>query len=313
MKRVQQGEAENQAGCSQRKPPWIRVRVSQNGDYAETRARLRKHGLHTVCEEAACPNVGTCWACGRATIMILGDRCTRGCRFCTVDKRPVAAPDLSEPTRVAEAVRESGLREVVITSVTRDDLPDGGAALWAETVRRIRERAPGVLVEVLVPDFQGDTTALDTVLATRPDVFGHNLETVPRLYATARPQADYRRSLAVLARAAAADLVVKTSLMLGMGETEEECATVLADARRAGATIFFAGQYLRPTLRHLPIAQYVTPEAFDRLQHAAINAGFAFASCAPLVRSSYHEEGQSVYVRRVLAERGKTHAPERTA
>jgi len=295
------------AGCRERKPAWIRVRVGRDSGVAATRERLRTYGLHTVCEAAACPNAGTCWACGRATVLILGDRCTRGCRFCNVDKRPVAAPDPEEPARVAEAVRDSGLREVVVTSVTRDDLPDGGASLWAETVRRIRERAPGVLLEVLVPDFQGDAAALDTVLATRPDVFGHNIETVPRLYAAVRPQAAYPRSLAVLARAAAAGLIVKTSLMLGMGETEEECAAVLADARRAGAAIFFAGQYLRPSPRHLPIVRYVPPEAFDRLRRTALEAGFAFAACAPLIRSSYHEEGQSALVRRMLQER---RAPE---
>ncbi len=286
-----------------RKPAWIRVRVSQSGAYQATRERLRRHGLHTVCEEASCPNQGICWAGGRATVLILGDRCTRGCRFCNVDKRLACAPDPDEPARVAEAVRESGLREVVLTSVTRDDLADGGAALWAETVRRIRAAAPGVLVEVLVPDFAGDMAALDTVLATRPDLFGHNLETVPRLYPVVRPQADYSRSLAVLARAAAAGLIVKTSLMRGMGETAAECAAVLADARQAGCAIFYAGQYLQPSARHLPVARYVTPDEFECLRKEALAVGFAFVASAPLVRSSYHEEGQSAYVRRIVGAR----------
>lgn len=286
-----------------RKPPWIRVRISQNGAYLETRERVRRYGLHTVCEEAACPNIGSCWACGRATVMILGDRCTRGCRFCNVDKQSVLAPDPTEPARVAEAVRESGLREVVITSVTRDDLPDGGAALWAETVHAIRTAAPDVQIEVLVPDFQGDEAALDLVLARSPDVFGHNLETVPRLYASVRPQADYHRSLAVLARAAAAGMIVKTSMMLGIGETLEECAAVLQEAREAGCTIFYAGQYLQPSVRHLPVTRYVTPAEFDQLKHVAYDLGFAFVSSAPMVRSSYHEEGQSAYVQRILAAR----------
>ncbi|NLL84582.1 MAG: lipoyl synthase [Lentisphaerae bacterium] len=287
-----------------RKPPWIRVRLSQGGVFADTRERMRRYGLHTVCEEAACPNAGECWASGRATIMILGDQCTRGCRFCNVEKRVVAAPDLDEPRRVAEAVRESGLREVVITSVTRDDLPDGGARLWAETVEQIREQAPGVLVEVLVPDFLGRGEDLEVVLATRPDVFGHNLETVPRLYKVARPQADYERSLAVLAQAGEAGLIVKTSLMLGMGEELAECVEVLEDARAAGATIFFAGQYLRPSAAHLPIVRYVKPEEFAELEERAYGLGFEFAACAPLIRSSYHEEGQSAYVRRVLSSGG---------
>jgi len=282
------------------KPPWIRARVGQGAAEQATRERLRRHGLHTVCEEANCPNRGVCWACGRATVLILGDRCTRSCRFCNVTKRPACAPDPGEPIRVAGAVRESGLREVVVTSVTRDDLPDGGAALWAETVREIRAAAPDVLIEILTPDFLGDPAALDRVIAARPDVFGHNLETVPRLYPVARPQADYQRSLAVLARAAAAGLIVKTSLMLGMGETEEECAAALADARAAGCAIFYAGQYLRPSPRHLPVARYVTPGEFERLRRAADDAGFSFAACAPLVRSSYHEEGQSAFVRRRL-------------
>ncbi|MBM4163035.1 MAG: lipoyl synthase [Lentisphaerae bacterium] len=286
-------------GCGGGKPPWIRVRAGQGGASAATRDRLRRHGLHTVCEAAACPNQGVCWTAGRATVLILGDRCTRACRFCNVDKRPVGAPDSSEPARVAEAVRESGLREVVITSVTRDDLPDGGAACWAETVRRIRAAAPGVLIEVLTPDFRGDAAALDAVIAARPDVFGHNLETVPRLYPAVRPQADYQQSLAVLSRAAAAGLIIKTSLMLGMGETADECAQTLRDARAAGCAIFYAGQYLQPSPRHLPVTRFVTPKEFADLQIEARRVGFAFAACAPLVRSSYHEEEQSATVRRM--------------
>lgn len=293
------------AGCDGRKPPWIRVRAGRDGAYTATRDRLRRHGLHTVCEAASCPNQGVCWSAGRATVLVLGDRCTRGCRFCNVDKRPACAPDPGEPARVAAAVRESGLREVVITSVTRDDLPDGGAAHWAETVRSIRAAAPGVLIEVLVPDFRGDPGALDAVIATRPDVFGHNLETVPRLYSAVRPQADYRRSLDVLSRAATAGLIVKTSLMLGMGETAVECAATLRDARAAGGAIVYAGQYLRPSARHLPVARFVPPEEFQALQAEALALGFACAACAPLVRSSYHDEGQSVYVRRLLAAPGR--------
>lgn len=276
------------------------MRVGQNERFQETRARLRAHGLHTVCEEAFCPNLGRCWAHGRATILILGDRCTRGCRFCNVDKRAVPPPDPDEPRRVAAAVRETGLKEVVLTSVTRDDLPDGGAALWAETVEAVHQAVPGILVEVLVPDFGGDAEALDTVIRTRPEVFGHNLETVPRLYPEARPQADYGRSLRVLRRAADAGRIVKTSLMLGLGETADERLQVLRDARAAGCRIFYAGQYLQPGPRHLPVARYAEPAEFDALREAAAEMGFGYAACAPLVRSSYHEEGQTRFVREAL-------------
>jgi len=291
-------------GCGA-KPPWIRVKIGQNDLFQATRSRLRAHGLHTVCEEAFCPNLGRCWAHGRATLLILGDRCTRGCRFCNVDKRVVLAPDPDEPRRAAEAVRDAGLKEVVITSVTRDDLPDGGAGFWAQTVDAIHAAVPGILVEVLVPDFGGDAQSLDVVIRTRPEVFGHNLETVPRLYAQARPQADYARSLAVLRQAAGAGLIAKTSLMLGLGETSEEIEQTLRDARDAGCRIFYAGQYLQPSARHLPVARYVEPAEFDRLRDLAYSLGFDFVASAPLVRSSYHEEGQSAFVRAALAKQNQ--------
>jgi lipoic acid synthetase len=288
-------------GC---KPPWIRVKIGQNDTFQATKARLRAHGLHTVCEEALCPNLGHCWSRGRATLLILGDRCTRGCQFCNVDKRPVLPPDPDEPQRAAAAVCDAGLTEVVLTSVTRDDLPDGGAAHWARTVDAIRAAVPGILIEVLVPDFGGDAAALDTVLRTRPDVFGHNLETVPRLYPQARPQADYARSLAVLRRAADAGLIAKTSLMLGLGETLGEIEQTLRDARAAGCRIFYAGQYLQPSARHLPVSRYVEPAEFDRVRDLAYSLGFAFVASAPLVRSSYHEEGQRAFVRMTLSKQG---------
>ena len=286
------------------KPPWLRVTIGQNDTFAATRTRLRAYGLHTVCEEAACPNLGRCWRHGRATVMLLGDRCTRGCRFCNVDKRAVLPPDPGEPQRVAQALRETGLKEVVLTSVTRDDLPDGGAAHWARTVEALHAAAPGVMVEVLVPDFNGDPAAIDAVIRARPEVFGHNLETVPRLYPQARPQADYARSLAVLRQASAAGMITKTSVMLGLGETPEELEQTLRDARAAGCSIFYAGQYLQPTPRHLPVARYVEPAEFDRLRAAAMALGFEFVASAPLVRSSYHEDGQSEFVRRRRREGG---------
>jgi len=283
------------------KPPWIRVKIGQNELFQATKERLHAHGLHTVCEEAFCPNLGHCWSRGRATLLILGDRCTRGCRFCNVDKRAVLPPDPDEPRRVAEAVRDAGLKEVVITSVTRDDLPDGGAFLWAQTVAAIHAAVPGILVEVLVPDFGGNVAALEAVLATRPDVFGHNLETVPRLYPQARPQADYLRSLDVLRRASDAGLITKTSLMLGLGETFDEIGQTLRDARAAGCRIFYAGQYLQPSPRHLPVTRYVEPSEFATLRDAAYALGFDFVASEPLVRSSYHEEGQSAFVNRARA------------
>lgn len=278
------------------KPPWLRVRVGGGSDFQATARRLRAHQLHTVCEEAHCPNQGHCWSCGRATILILGDRCTRGCRFCNVDKLPVFPPDAHEPARVALAVRDSGLREVVLTSVTRDDLADGGSRHWAETIRRVHQGCPGVTVEVLVPDFRGDPAALAEVLAAAPDVFGHNLETVPRLYPAARPQADFERSLTVLRRANAAGFVTKTSLMLGLGERADEVVAVMRRAREAGVSILYLGQYLQPSPRHLPVAEYIPPAQFDKLGHEARELGFGFVASAPLVRSSFHEEGQSRYV-----------------
>ncbi len=287
------------------KPAWIRVRVSEGAAYQETLNRLRTHHLHTVCEEALCPNRSHCWSHGRATILILGDRCTRRCRFCHVDKRDVPPPDPSEPARVAAAVQASVLREVVLTSVTRDDLPDGGAALWAETVRRVREAVPGILVEVLVPDFGGQAAAVQHVCASQPAVFGHNLETVPRLYPEVRPEAVYTRSLEVLRLAAAAGQITKTSLMLGMGETRGEIEATLRDARAVGVRILYAGQYLQPTRAHLPVARYLPPTEFEEIGTCARQLGFDFVASAPLVRSSYHEDGQSALVRQLVAGAGK--------
>jgi len=240
-------------------------------------------------------------------MLILGDRCTRGCRFCNVDKRVVLPPDPEEPQRVAAAVKETGLKEVVITSVTRDDLPDGGARLWAQTVDAIHAAVPDILVEVLVPDFRGDVTAIAKVIQTRPEVFGHNLETVPRLYPQARPQADYERSLAVLRQAAAAGLIVKTSLMLGLGETFAEVEQTLRDARAAGCRIFYAGQYLQPSQRHISVARYVAPEEFGRIRERAYGLGFDFVASEPLVRNSYHEEGQTAFVRGARANGSQRH------
>ena len=277
-------------------PPWLRIRLPSASPRAAMGARLREAGLHTVCAEAACPNLGHCWKAGRATVMILGDRCTRHCRFCNVTKGPVPPPDPDEPRRLAKAVLESGLKEITVTSVTRDDLPDGGAAIWCECVREIRRMAPGVAIEILVSDFKGDKKAIASVVETRPDIFGHNIETVPRLYKKVRPEADYRRSLDVLRQASEAGLLVKSSMMLGLGETDDEIFETMTDLRQSGAEILYLGQYLRPSPFHVEVSGYLSPEHFSALGEAAKAIGFGFVASAPLVRSSLYQEGQTRYL-----------------
>ena len=274
----------------QRKPGWLKVRVPAGEGYQQVRRVITENRLHTVCQSAHCPNVGECWGCGTATLMILGDRCTRHCTFCAVEHVSPGPADHDEPRRVAHAIHLMGLRYAVLTSVTRDDLPDGGAAIWAQTIRQVRARNPDCRVEVLIPDFQGHWEALGQVLDARPDVLGHNIETVPSLYPRVRPQADYQRSLELLRRAAAAGLVTKTGLMLGIGETDEQVRHTLARARRAGVAIVTLGQYLCPTKQCLPVDRYVTPEAFARFRDEALGMGFQAVESSPLVRSSYHAD-----------------------
>ena len=269
------------------RPDWLKVRVGGAEDVAATRRRLQSLGLNTICVSAACPNLCHCWRRGHATVLILGPECSRHCRFCNVSKKTPVPPDPDEPSRVAEAVRASGLGEVVITSVTRDDLPDGGAAHWAAVIRAIRAATPAVRIEVLVPDFQGKGESLAAVFASRPDIFGHNLETVPRLYPAVRPEADYARSLAVLRAAAQAGFTVKTSLMLGLGETDDEIRRTLVDAHDAGASIVYLGQHLRPTPLHTPVRGYLSPDHVAALGEEARQIGFATVKSAPFVRSSY--------------------------
>lgn len=269
------------------RPPWLKLRISADAMLAATRDRLHSLNLNTVCESAACPNIGHCWKCGHATIMILGANCTRHCRFCNVAKNKVLPPDPDEPERVARAVKASGLSGIVITSVTRDDLPDGGAAHWAETVRAIRRLCPSVTQEILVPDFKGDANALETVFAAKPDIFSHNVETVPRLYPSVRPEAIYARSLEVLRAGAKAGFRTKTSLMLGLGETDDEIYRTLRDIRDAGVDTVFMGQYLRPSSAHIPVAGYLSPEHFAALGDAARALGFTTVESAPFIRSSY--------------------------
>ncbi len=273
---------------SARKPPWVKARVSLSDAVLRTRRTVREAGLVTVCEEAGCPNLSECWADGTATFMINGERCTRACGFCLVDTRHPEPPEDSEPERVAEAVERMGLSFAVITTVARDDLDDHGAGQFVATIEAIRRRTPQVRIEVLISDCQGDPDALEAIFSARPDVLNHNLETVARLQRTVRPNASYARSLAVLARAADAGLTVKSGLIVGMGETPDEVVAALADLRAVGVSIVTAGQYLRPTSHHLPVARWWTPEEFEWLAEAGRDLGLVHVEASPLTRSSHH-------------------------
>lgn len=275
-----------------RLPTWIRTRIPGGDGHARLKALLREKRLATVCEEARCPNVHECWGGGTATVMLLGDTCTRGCRFCAVKtaKRP-PAPDPEEPEHLAEAIAALGLTYVVLTMVDRDDLEDGGADHVARAIEGLARRQPGLLVEALVSDFRGDRAAIERVLAARPAVYAHNIETVERLTARVRdPRCGYRQSLEVLAHARAAGaetLLTKTSIMLGLGETEDDLERTFADLREAGVAVLTLGQYLRPTTKHLPVERFVTPEEFEALGERARAHGFEYVASGPMVRSSY--------------------------
>ncbi len=277
------------------KPDWLKVRAPGSPNYVRLKSLMRDQGLHTVCEEAHCPNIGECWHHGTATFMILGDVCTRACGFCAVQHGKPPTLDLGEPARVGEAVRNLDLQYVVITSVDRDDLPDGGAGIFAETIRQIRRQRPGCRIEVLIPDFQGDEAALRTVLDAGPDVLNHNTETVPRLYRTARPGGRYTRTLELLDRARryAPGIPTKSGLMVGLGEQWDEVIATLADLHDVGLGILTIGQYLSPSATHLPVARYYHPDEFDMLRATAVNMGFGHVECGPLVRSSYHAHTQA--------------------
>jgi len=277
------------------RPAWLKVRLDSTGEYDEVRRMMRRLSLVTVCEEARCPNIHECWARERtATFMLLGDVCTRHCGFCAVGKGKPGALDPGEPERVAEAARELGLSHAVVTSVNRDDLPDGGAAHFAATIRAIRLRNPGATVEVLIPDFQGNWEALSVVLAEAPEILNHNVETVPRLYRRVRPDAKYTQSLELLARADAhrrergLPMKTKSGVMVGLGETPEELRATLADLRGAGCDIATVGQYLQPYERRLPVERYYTPEEFAAIARDGEALGFLRVESGPLVRSSYH-------------------------
>jgi lipoic acid synthetase len=280
-----------------RLPDWFKVKLSTNERYTTVRGRIREGKLNTVCESAACPNRNECWNAGTATFLVLGTLCTRGCRFCNVPQGQPSGIDGDEPGRVAAAVEQLQLTYAVVTSVTRDDLPDGGAGIFAETIRSIRRTSPGCRVEVLVPDFQGSETALETVLAANPDVLNHNLETVPSLYLRVRPRADYRRSLHLLEQANRHGAVTKTGLMLGLGEGKDELRKVLRDLCNVGCDILTMGQYLQPTPAHLPVERYYDPGEFAALQIEATNSGIRTVVAGPLVRSSYRAERQGGFLK----------------
>ena len=273
-----------------RKPEWLKIKLGSDVTYDETRAVLQKHCLHTICTSGRCPNQGECWSRGTATFMIGGAVCTRACKFCNTETGRPLPLDPEEPRHVAESVRALGLKHAVVTSVDRDDLPDKGSAHWVETIRQIRELCPGVTIEVLIPDFDGQAELIAPILEERPEVVAHNMETVRRLTPVVRSRATYDCSLSVLAQIAEAGLPAKTGLMLGLGETQEEILETMDDLRQVECSILTLGQYLQPTRRHYPVQEYVHPDRFAELRDIALDKGFRHVESGPLVRSSYHAE-----------------------
>jgi len=282
-------------------PDWIRIRVTEGENFKDLKQMVRSGRLHTVCEEARCPNIFDCWNRRTATFMILGDVCTRACRFCAVTSGRPTELDLGEPLRVAESVAELGLKHAVITSVDRDDLKDGGAGIFARTIRAIRRRSPGTTIEVLTPDFQCNLESVETVVDAGPDIFNHNTETVPRLYSRIRPKAVYANSLALLrhVKSLAPNMVTKSGLMVGLGETEDELLDVFRNMRVHDIDVLTVGQYLRPSKQHAEVVRYYRPEEFARFKEQALAMGFGHVEAGPLVRSSYHADEQ-VPVRKSL-------------
>ncbi|MFO8091166.1 MAG: lipoyl synthase [Desulfatiglandaceae bacterium] len=280
----------SQPGTRSRKPEWLRKKLPSGPEYEKIRRLLAQSRLHTVCQEARCPNMFECFQSGTATFLILGDRCTRDCRFCAVVHGRPSPPDADEPARVAGAAASLGLEYVVVTSVTRDDLPDGGASAFRDTIYALRKRIPHVSVEVLIPDFQGSNAALEEVLSARPNVLNHNIETMPRLYASVRPGAAYTRSLEVLSNAGrrAPDIPVKSGMMLGLGESEKEVDETLHDLADAGCRLLTLGQYLQPGPQHTPVSRFIPPQEFQSWKDRALEIGFKAVASGPFVRSSYH-------------------------
>jgi lipoyl synthase len=286
-RRILRLEARNSQTPIERKPPWIKTRLRTGPEYTALKQLVRSEGLHTVCEEAGCPNIFECWEDREATFLIGGDQCTRRCDFCQIATGRPEPLDTDEPRRVAESVRAMGLRYATVTGVARDDLPDGGAWLYAETCRAIHAAVPGCGVELLIPDFDAEPGQLAEVFAARPEVLAHNIETVPRIFRRIRPGFRYERSLEVLSRARAAGLITKSNLILGMGEERDEVSAAMADLREAGCELLTITQYLRPSARHHPVGRWVPPAEFDELGAEALGLGFAGVMAGPLVRSSY--------------------------
>lgn len=295
-------EIRNAATPIESKPPWIRIRARMGPEYSELRNLVRREGLHTVCEKAGCPNIYECWEEREATFLIGGDQCTRRCDFCQIDTGRPAALDRGEPRRVAESVQAMGLRYATVTGVARDDLPDGGAWLYAETVREIHSLNPGTGVELLIPDFNGTPQLLEEVFGATPQVLAHNLETVPRIFKRIRPGFRYDRSLGVLTRARSADLVTKSNLILGLGEEREEISQAMQDLHDAGCDLLTITQYLRPSVHHHPVVRWVGPEEFLELREEAHDVGFGGVMSGPLVRSSYR--AGRLYEQAVAGRRG---------
>ncbi len=274
----------------ERRPEWLKVKAPGGETYANVKTMMRSKTLHTVCEEARCPNISECWNAGTATFMILGDTCTRSCGFCAVKTGRPPVLDVEEPGRVAEAVKSMNLKHAVITSVNRDELADGGSRIFAETIIAVRKANPGITIEVLIPDFKGKTHALQNIIDARPDVLNHNTETVPRLYRRVRPQAKYEWTLGVLKESKAQGMRTKTGVMLGLGETREELLVVMQDLCNVGVDVLTLGQYLQPTKAHLPVERFIHPDEFAELRDIGLQMGFGWVESGPLVRSSYHAE-----------------------
>jgi len=273
-----------------RKPDWLKIKLPKGDNYLKVKGILEEKGLHTICSSGKCPNMGECWNAGTATFMILGDICTRSCKFCATTTGKPLPVDANEPLKIAESVKHLTLKHVVLTSVDRDDLPDGGSAIWAETVRKVKELNPGTTIETLIPDFGGDSEQLQTVIESAPDIISHNLETVRRLTPRIRSAAQYDRSLEVLREIATSGLRAKSGIMVGLGETETEVLETMDDLRKVNCSIFTIGQYLQPTPSHLPVEEYVHPDVFEKYRVAGLEKGFTFVESTPLVRSSYHAE-----------------------
>ena len=269
------------------KPKWLRVKLPTGKKYTELRGLVDKYSLNTICTSGSCPNMGECWGDGTATFMILGEVCTRGCKFCATQTGRPLAPDPTEPQKLAESVRLMGLRHVVVTSVTRDDLPDGGAEHWAQVVEAVRKENPDATIELLIPDLDAREDLIEVVLASKPDIIGHNIETVERLTPLVRSRAKYRTSMRTLEIISRSGAVAKSGLMVGLGESDDEVLQTLRDLRNAGVEIVTLGQYLRPSLEHYPVAAYITPEKFEWYRTQALEMGFSYCASAPMVRSSY--------------------------